>query len=555
MTMNTHPLAGQPVPAAQRLDAGELLRAYREMAPDPADPSQRVAFGTSGHRGSALRQSFNDAHIAAIAQAIADYRRTQGTTGPLFIGVDTHALSEPALETALQVFAANGVRVVRDGGARYTPTPVISHAVLRFNGGRAHDLGDGVVITPSHNPPEDGGFKYNPPTGGPADTDVTAAIEQRANDILEQRLRGMQRLSSDGDGGSGGARSGEVRDLTSAYVAELGSVLDMDAISASGVRIGVDPLGGASLTCWEQIADRYRLDLEIVNRRVDPSFAFMTLDWDGRIRMDCSSAYAMAGLIALKDRYDVAVGNDPDADRHGIVTPAAGLLDPNRFLTVAVWYLFRNRRGWPATAGVGKTLVSSSMIDRVVEHLRRPLFEVPVGFKWFVAELLSGRIAFAGEESAGATFLRRDGSPWTTDKDGIILALLAAEITARQEQDPGEIYAGLEARFGSPVYARIDAAATPQQKAILRRLSADAVTAATLAGDEIVAKLTHAPGNRAPIGGLKVVTKQGWFAARPSGTEDVYKIYAESFTGEEHLRRIQQEAQEMVSAALRSVTR
>jgi phosphoglucomutase len=531
---------------AERADIAELLRAYQQLEPDPADSAQRVAFGTSGHRGTSLKQSFNDSHIAAIAQAIAEYRSARGITGPLCIGADTHALSGPALETALEVFAANGVRALRDGGAEYTPTPVISHAILRHNAGRAGDLADGVVITPSHNPPEDGGFKYNPPTGGPADTDATAAIEKRANELLEARLRGVKRAA---------VGPAEVRDFTSAYVADLESVIDLDAIRAAGVRIGVDPLGGASLACWEQIGDRYGIELEIVNRRIDPAFEFMTLDWDGRIRMDCSSPHAMASLIGLKDRFDIAVGNDPDADRHGIVTPSAGLLNPNHFLTVAVWYLFRRRRGWPEKAGVGKTLVSSSMIDRVAAQLQRPLVEVPVGFKWFVDGLLNGSIAFAGEESAGASFLRRDGGPWTTDKDGIILALLAAEITAREERDPGEIYRSLEDQFGTASYARVDAPATRAQKDALKRLSADVVRTERLAGDPIVAKLTHAPGNGASIGGLKVVTAHGWFAARPSGTEDVYKIYAESFKGEEHLQRIQQEAREIVDEAFAQMTR
>ncbi|CAN5610687.1 phosphoglucomutase (alpha-D-glucose-1,6-bisphosphate-dependent) [soil metagenome] len=576
-TMSPHPDASPIEGPAERpqpaLELDALLSAYRSETPDPADPAQRVAFGTSGHRGSSLRRSFNDPHIAAIAQAISEYREAQGITGPLLIGIDTHALSGPALETALSVFTANGVRVVQDGGSSYTPTPVISHAILQHNSGAAKVAGaasgdaDGVVITPSHNPPEDGGFKYNPPTGGPADTDMTAIIEKRANQLLEARLKGVKRGSVDEfryaaddrhEGGAPGAGSDavpggsgrEVSDLTSAYVADLAHVLDMDAIAASGVRIGVDPLGGASLACWEQIADRYRLDLEIVNRRIDPAFAFMPLDWDGRIRMDCSSPHAMAGLIALKDRFDIAVGNDPDADRHGIVAPSVGLLNPNHYLAVAVWYLFQHRRDWPRASGIGKTLVSSSMIDRVASHLQRPVVEVPVGFKWFVDGLLSGTMAFAGEESAGASFLRRDGRPWTTDKDGIILALLAAEITARLGRDPGEVYRSLEERFGSPVYERIDAPASAQQKAVLKRLSPESVTAETLAGDPILASLTHAPGNGAAIGGLKVVTRYGWFAARPSGTEDVYKIYAESFRGEDHLRLIQEEASIIVGAAL-----
>jgi phosphoglucomutase len=546
--MSVHPLAGKPVPAAQRVDLDELVATYHAEAPDPSDPAQRVAFGTSGHRGSSLRHSFNDAHIAAVAQAIADYRGSAGTTGPLFIGRDTHALSEPALATALQVFAANEVDVIIDGGATYTPTPVISHAVLRYNHGRSFAIGDGVVITPSHNPPEDGGFKYNPPSGGPADTDVTSVIERRANELLADRLHGVKRVSAEQARRAFAAR---VSDVTSAYVADLGTVLDMDAIAASGVRIGVDPLGGASLTCWEQIADRYGLAIEIVNRRIDHGFSFMTLDWDGRIRMDCSSPYAMAGLIRLKDSFDIAVGNDPDADRHGIVAPSVGLMNPNHFLVVAIWYLFRNRAHWSERAGVGKTLVSSSMIDRVTRHLGRSLVEVPVGFKWFVHGLQSGELAFGGEESAGAAFIRSNGAAWTTDKDGILLALLAAEITAREERDPGELYRRLEQQFGSPVYERVDAPASSEQKNALKRLSRESVAAKALAGDPIVAVLTHAPGNGAAIGGLKVATEHGWFAARPSGTEDVYKIYAESFKGEEHLRQIQAEAVDIVNAAFR----
>jgi phosphoglucomutase len=547
--MSLHAAAGKPVPAESRVDVSALISAYHGDAPDPGDTAQQVAFGTSGHRGSSLRRSFNDAHIAAIAQAIVTYRRGEGTTGPLFVVQDTHALSQPALETALQVFAANDVRVVLDRGARHTPTPVLSHAVLQYNGGRSLQRADGVVITPSHNPPEDGGFKYNPPTGGPADTDATGVIEARANELLKARLRGVQRVSQ-GDAES--KYAAEARDLTSAYVADLPNVVDMDAIRSSGVRIGVDPLGGATLKCWEQIADRYALNLEIVNPQVDPTFSFMTLDWDGRIRMDCSSPHAMAGLIGMRDRFEVAVANDPDGDRHGIVTPSAGLLNPNHYLAVAIWYLFQHRPKWRSTAGIGKTLVSSSMIDRIAKQLGRPLVEVPVGFKWFVDGLLSGTLAFGGEESAGASFVRHDGAVWTTDKDGIILALLAAEITARMERDPGEIYGQLEARFGSPIYERIDAAATPEQKQALKSLTPAAIRAEKLAGDVIVDRLTKAPGNGAAIGGLKVVTQHGWFAARPSGTEEVYKIYAESFRDEGHLRRIQEEAVSIVDAAFRA---
>jgi phosphoglucomutase len=531
-------MAGRPVAVEQLVDVGRLLDAYGREVPDPAVAGERVSFGTSGHRGSSERRSFNEAHIVAIARAVAEYRAAQGTTGPLFLGADTHALSRPAYESALRVLAANGVPVVRDADSRYTPTPVISHAILSYNRDRDTELGDGVVITPSHNPPEDGGIKYNPPTGGPADTAATSVIERRANELLVQRARVEQ-----------GRGRVTARSLTSDYVKDLGSVLDMAAIAGSGVRIGVDPLGGSSLSCWEMIAEHWRLNLEIVNDRMDPAFSFMTLDWDGRIRMDCSSPFAMAGLIGLKDRYDVAIGNDPDADRHGIVTPSRGLLNPNHFLAAAVWYLFRNRPGWPASAGVGKTLVSSSLIDRIAAHLGRPLVEVPVGFKWFVPGLLSGELAFAGEESAGAAFVRQDGSAWTTDKDGIVLGLLAAEMTAREDRDPGEIYAGLEERFGGPAYERVDAPASSAQKEALKRLSPERIRAERLAGDAIVAKLNRAPGNGAPIGGIKVATEHGWFAARPSGTEDVYKIYAESFRGESHLRLIQQEAVEIVTAA------
>jgi phosphoglucomutase len=549
--MSSHAQAGQPVPPHLKVDIAALAAAYHDERPDPADPAQQVSFGTSGHRGSALRGSFNEEHIAAISQAIVDYRDSQGTTGPLFIGMDTHALSEPALATALEVFAANHVDVFQDGGSAYTPTPVVSHAILRHNGDRSVGLADGVVITPSHNPPEDGGFKYNPPTGGPADTDATGVIEGRANSYLGNRLAGVKRMNAE--------RAREqlaagVRDITSAYVADLATVLDMDAIRSAGVSIGVDPLGGASVKCWEQIADRYRLNLEIVNHTVDPGFGFMRLDWDGRIRMDCSSPHAMAGLIELKDRFDVAVGNDPDADRHGIVTPSAGLLNPNHYLAVAIWYLFQHRPRWHSRAAIGKTLVSSSMIDRVARHLGREVVEVPVGFKWFVDGLRSGSLAFGGEESAGAAFVRLDGSPWTTDKDGILLALLAAEITARLDRDPGEVYRELEQQFGSPAYQRIDAPATAEQKDALKRLAPEAITATTLAGDAIQERLSRAPGNGAAIGGIKVTTAHGWFAARPSGTEDVYKIYAESFRGEDHLQRIQQEAVEIVSAAFQART-
>jgi phosphoglucomutase len=547
--MSVHELAGQPVTLERRMNTSRLLTAYFTEQPDASDPAQQVSFGTSGHRGTSLQQAFNEEHILAICQAIAEYRQREGTTGPLFLARDTHALSEAAFTTALEVLAANEVQLVIDEGSEYTPTPVLSHAVLTYNRGRTQALADGVVITPSHNPPEDGGFKYNPPSGGPADTDTTGASQKRANELLANGLSGVKRI---GARRARDASSTRRQNLLRAYVEDLDSVLDMEAIRGARLRIGADPMGGSSVHYWEPIAERYGLDIEVVNRAVDPTFAFMRLDWDGKIRMDCSSPHAMAGLIDLKDRFDVAFGNDPDADRHGIVTPSAGLMNPNHYLAVAVWYLFQNRPGWGGDAGVGKTLVSSSMIDRVAADLGRRLVEVPVGFKWFVDGLLDGSIAFGGEESAGASFLRRDQAPWTTDKDGILLCLLAAEITARLERDPGEVYRELEERFGAPVYERMDAPASRSQKAVLKELSPEAVRADTLAGERIVAKLTRAPGNDAAIGGLKVVTENGWFAARPSGTEDVYKIYAESFRGAEHLRRIQEEAQAIVGDAFRA---
>jgi phosphoglucomutase len=547
--MTVHELAGKPVPREELTSLPHLLTAYYTEKPDPSEPAQQVSFGTSGHRGTSRHSAFNENHILAICQAIVEYRRGQGISGPLFLAKDTHALSEPAYASALEVFAANEVELILDSGSEYTPTPALSHAILSYNRERSADRADGVVITPSHNPPDDGGFKYNPPSGGPADTDTTQAIQARANELLRDGLQGVKRI---GVRQARQAPTTHRQDLLAAYIGDLGSVLEMDAIRAAGVRIGVDPLGGASVHYWDPIAERYGLDIEVVNRAVDATFGFMTLDWDGKIRMDCSSAYAMAGLIDLKDRFDVAVGNDPDADRHGIVTPGAGLMNPNHYLAVAVWYLFQNRPGWGADAGIGKTLVSSSMIDRVAAELGRRLVEVPVGFKWFVDGLLDGSIAFGGEESAGASFLRLDRSPWTTDKDGILLCLLAAEITARMERDPGEVYRGLEERFGAPVYERMDAPATREQKAVLKELSPEAVRANTLAGDRITAKLTRASGNGAAIGGLKVTTDNGWFAARPSGTEDVYKIYAESFKGPDHLRQIQQEAQALVDAALKA---
>ena len=544
--MPVHPLAGQPAPRDQLVNVSRLVTAYFTHRPDPADSAQRVAFGTSGHRGSSLRGSFNEAHILAIAQAICEVRSAAGTGGPLFVGMDTHALSEPARATALEVFAANGVEVALDRELGYTPTPVISHAILSYNRGRGRDLADGVVITPSHNPPEDGGFKYNPPSGGPADGGTTKEIEARANQLLRDGLREVRRIPF---ARALAASSTHRYDFVTPYVEDLAEVLDLERIAASGLRLGVDPMGGAGLACWEAIDRLHGITIEVVNPVVDPTFSFMTLDADGRIRMDCSSPWAMAGLIGLRDRFDVAFGNDPDVDRHGIVTPGAGLMNPNHFLAVAIDYLFRHRGDWPASAGIGKTLVSSSLLDRVAADLHRPLVEVPVGFKWFVDGLLSGSLGFAGEESAGASFLRRDGSAWTTDKDGIILALLAAEITAVTGSDPGERYRQLTERHGAPVYQRMDAPASAERKAALAGLSPEMVEAEELAGDPIVARITRAPGNDAPLGGLKVATETGWFAARPSGTEDVYKIYAESFRGEEHLRRIQEEAQAIVEAA------
>jgi phosphoglucomutase len=545
--MAVHPRAGQPAEPADLVDVRLLLAAYHDRHPDVADPAQRVVFGTSGHRGSSLRTAFNDDHIAATSQALCEYRLAQGSDGPLYLGRDTHALSEPATVTALEVFAANGVRVLLDSHDGYTPTPALSHAIIAYNRGRSTGLADGVVVTPSHNPPSDGGFKYNPPHGGPADTDATTWISARANELLAASLAGVRRIPY---GRALAADTTGRYDFRSHYVDDLPAAVDLDAVRAAGVRIGADPLGGASVAYWAEIADRHRLDLTVVNPRVDPTFGFMTLDWDGRIRMDCSSPYAMASLIAKASAYQVATGNDADADRHGIVTPDAGLMNPNHFLAVAISYLFGHRDGWPAGAAVGKTLVSSSMIDRVAADLDRRLVEVPVGFKWFVPGLLDGSVGFGGEESAGASFLRRDGGVWTTDKDGILLCLLAAEITGVTGRSPSQHYTDLVARFGDPAYARVDAPATRDEKARLGRLSPAQVTATSLAGDPITATLTAAPGNGAAIGGLKVTTARGWFAARPSGTEDVYKIYAESFRGPEHLARIQDEARAVVSAAL-----
>ncbi len=551
--MSIHQLAGKPAPRELLINIPRLVAAYYVQHPDPTDPGQRVTFGTSGHRGTAAENSFNDDHIAAICQAIVEHRRSRQIRGPLYLGMDTHALSEPAWITAVEVFAANEVELVVDQARGYTPTPVISHAILTHNRRQGAAQADGVVITPSHNPPEDGGFKYNPPEGGPADTATTRAIQQRANEILADGLREVRRLPFSR---AMAASTTHRHDYITPYVADLDQIIDMEAIAQAGLQIGVDPMGGAGLAYWDPIAERYGLQIEVVNRAVDPTFSFMTVDWDGKIRMDCSSPYAMASLIQLKDRFDIAFGNDPDYDRHGIVTPSVGLMNPNHYLAVAIWYLFQNRPQWPAAPrglpAVGKTVVSSSMIDRVAQHLGLGLVEVPVGFKWFVDGLLDGRYGFGGEESAGASFLRKDGTVWTTDKDGFIMDLLAAEITARTGRDPGQHYQELEKQFGSPVYERLDAPATPAQKQALANLTPEMVTATHLAGDPIVARLTHAPGNGAPIGGLKVVTENGWFAARPSGTEDIYKIYVESFKGPEHLEQLKAEAQEIVQSAFRA---
>ncbi len=541
-----HPLAGKPAPREVLVDVPELLRRYAEEHPDPRDPAQRIAFGTSGHRGSSLRRSFNEDHILAVAQAVCEHRKQAGVTGPLFLGSDTHALSGPAERTALEVLVANGVEVVVSEGGAPVPTPVISHAILTHNRGRSAGLADGIVVTPSHNPPEDGGIKYNPPDGGPADTGITSAVERRANALLEGGNREVRRVS--GDRARAGARS---RDFVPPYVDDLGNALDLEVARGARLHIGADPLGGASVHYWARIAERYGLDITVTNPAVDPTFSFMPLDHDGKIRMDCSSPYAMANLVALKDRFDLAFGNDADSDRHGIVTPSVGLMNPNHFLAVCIDYLFRNRPGWSAVAGVGKTLVSPALIDRVAARLGRTLVEVPVGFKWFVPGLLDGSIGFGGEESAGACFLRRDGTTWTTDKDGIIMDLLAVEMTARTGKDPGELHREMSAELGAPVYARVDAAASPAEKKVLKALAPEAVRATTLAGDRITARITRAPGNGAEIGGLKVTTAEGWFAARPSGTEDVYKIYAESFRSAEHLARILEEAKAIVSDALR----
>jgi phosphoglucomutase len=546
--MAIHALAGTPAPRGILVNIPRLVSAYFALRPDPENPGQLVAFGTSGHRGCALAGSFNEAHILAIAQAICEHRAAEGITGPLFLGMDTHALSEAAFITSLEVFAAHAVAVRMQQGQGYTPTPVISHAILSWNRGRRDGLADGVIITPSHNPPSDGGIKYNPPSGGPADTAITKRVQDRANEILRDGLAGVKRIPYEK---AVRASSTVAYDFVAPYVRDLATVLDLEPVRATGLKIGVDPMGGAGIGFWGPIAEAYGLNLEVVNPLIDPTFSFMTLDWDGKIRMDCSSPHAMAGLIRLKDRFDIAFGNDPDFDRHGIVTRSTGLMNPNHYLAVAVDYLFRRRTHWNPCAAVGKTLVSSSMLDRVAASLGRPLAEVPVGFKWFVDGLQGGSLGFAGEESAGASFLRRDGTPWTTDKDGILLALLAAEITAVSGKDPGELYRELEEHHGAPVYERIDAPATPAQKTVLSGLSPEMVPAEMLAGMRIMAKLTRAPWNDAPIGGLKVVAEDGWFAARPSGTENVYKTYAESFRGPDHLTQIQEEAREIIGTVFR----
>jgi phosphoglucomutase len=539
-----HPLAGKPPPDSFLINPETLRAQYYSERPDVREPEQRVAFGTSGHRGSSARRSFNEAHILAVTQAVCEYRKQERIDGPLFLGMDTHALSEPAQRTALEVLAANGVEVRYTAGA--TPTPVISHAILTYNRGKSAGLADGVVITPSHNPPEDGGIKYNPPNGGPADTKITAWIEKRANDLLGASLAGVQRMPYERARAAAHLRT---YDFITPYVEDLGNVVDLEVIRGAKLSIGADPLGGSNLDYWKPIAARYGLNLTVVNATVDPTFRFMPLDHDGKIRMDCSSPYAMANLVALKDRYDIAFGNDTDSDRHGIVTRSVGLMNPNHYLAVAISYLFRNRPGWKPQAAVGKTLVSSSMIDRVAKDLGRRVIEVPVGFKWFVDGLLDGSLGFGGEESAGASFLRRDGTVWSTDKDGIILDLLSAEILARTGKDPGAHYADLTAKFSAPLYTRIDQPATSAQKAALKKLSPEAVRATTLAGEPILQRLTRAPGNNAELGGLKVVTENGWFAARPSGTEDVYKIYAESFRDKAHLDAVVEEARAIVGEA------
>ena len=547
--MTVHKLAGKPAPHELLVNIPRLISAYYTNKPDTGNPHNMVSFGTSGHRGSSFKNSFNEDHVLAICQAICELKESRDITGPLYVGMDTHALSEAAFGTAIEVFAGNGTDIMIQSGPGYTPTPVISHAILTYNQNRTSGLADGVVITPSHNPPEDGGFKYNPPTGGPADTETTNIIQDRANEILMHGMKEVKRVPL-----ARALRAGTTHehDYVEPYVKDLKNIIDMKAIASAELKIGVDPMGGAGVYYWDPIAEEYGLDIQIVNKYVDPTFSFMTVDKDGKIRMDCSSPYAMAGLIGLKDKFDIAFGNDPDYDRHGIVTRSTGLLNPNHYLAVAVWYLFQNRPDWPKDAAVGKTLVSSSMIDRVAAHLGRKLCEVPVGFKWFVDGLIDGSYGFGGEESAGASFLRKQGTAWTTDKDGIILNLLAAEITATTQRDPGELYRALQDQFGNPIYKRIDARASREQKAVLGKLTPDMIKAKELAGESITSKLTHAPGNNAAIGGLKVVTENGWFAARPSGTEDIYKIYAESFKGTVHLGKIQDEAQAIVAAAFKT---
>jgi phosphoglucomutase len=547
--VTVHKLAGKPAPHELLVNIPRLISAYYTNKPDTGNPHNMVSFGTSGHRGSSFRNSFNEDHVLAICQAICELKESRDITGPLYVGMDTHALSEAAFGTAIEVFAGNGTDIMIQSGPGYTPTPVISHAILTYNQNRTSGLADGVVITPSHNPPEDGGFKYNPPTGGPADTETTNIIQDCANEILMHGMKEVKRVPL-----ARALRAGTTHehDYVEPYVKDLDNIIDMKAIASAGLKIGIDPMGGAGVYYWDPIAEEYGLDIQIVNKYVDPTFSFMTVDKDGKIRMDCSSPYAMAGLIGLKDKFDIAFGNDPDYDRHGIVTRSTGLLNPNHYLAVAVWYLFQNRPDWSKDAAVGKTLVSSSMIDRVAAHLGRKLCEVPVGFKWFVDGLIDGSYGFGGEESAGASFLRKQGTVWTTDKDGIILNLLAAEITATTQRDPGELYRALQDQFGNPVYERIDARASREQKAVLGKLTPDMIKAKELAGESITSKLTHAPGNNAAIGGLKVVTENGWFAARPSGTEDIYKIYAESFKGTAHLGKIQDEAQAIVATAFKT---
>ncbi|HXW57352.1 MAG TPA: phosphoglucomutase (alpha-D-glucose-1,6-bisphosphate-dependent) [Candidatus Cybelea sp.] len=550
--MKIDPAAGKPADPSKLINIPKLITAYYSIQPDPDDPSQRVVFGTSGHRGSAFDGAFNEWHILAITQAICNYRRTERIEGPLFLGMDTHALSEPAFASAMEVLAANRVDVMLSEGTPYTPTPAVSHAILGYNRGRAAGLADGIVITPSHNPPDDGGFKYDPPHGGPADSKVTAWIESKANELLRSKLDGVKRISL-----PKALRAGTTHkyDYLGSYVGDLEAVVDLGAIRDSRIALGVDPLGGAGIAYWPLLAERYRLNLTVVNQAVDPTFRFMTVDWDGRIRMDPSSPYAMQRLIGLKDKFDIAFASDTDHDRHGVVTRSSGLLPPNHYLSVCIQYLFGNRKEWGQDLAVGKTVVSSSMIDRVSARIRRRLYEVPVGFKWFVEGLLSGRLGFGGEESAGCSFLRRDGSVWTTDKDGIIPCLLAAEITARGGRDPGEVYRELTRDLGDPVYDRLDAPATPEQKSALERLSPADIRIAELAGEKVEQILSAAPGDGKPIGGIKVIAKSGWFAARPSGTEEIYKIYAESFLGPDHLRSIEQEAQSIVSDALAQSTR